>query len=108
MEAIISEYNFITVSFLPQFVGDLSPSEFEKRTRQWVWWWLVEREEEWWSSDGGQIVSYPRIKVFAQLLRKLGQLKSFKLVMYCKSGNFRCKNIFIVDGSYENKMHMHY
>ena len=25
-------------------------------------------------------------------------------VEYCKSGNFRCKNIFIVDRSYENKI----
>ena len=22
--------------------------------------------------------------------------------IYCKSGNFRCKNIFVVDGGYEN------
>ena len=33
---------------------------------------------------------------------KIGRHMKQQIGKYCKSGNFHCKNIFVVDGSYEN------
>ena len=46
-----------------------------------------------------------RRRKFAADQEKNGNLvhqQLFLITVYCKSGNFRCKNIFVVDGSYEN------
>ena len=52
------------------------------------------------------IYMHPGIHEYAEkLTAKLPgdlKVKTYMYHMYRKSGNFRCKNIFVVDGGYEN------
>ena len=51
---------------------------------------------------GYDIVIHVCKRILISILSQVNQDTLHKLLIYRKSGNFRCKNIFVVDGSYKN------